>query len=107
MSGEDAERLVDTAVIEMRWGTDRLRIELRADGDGTFLTLVDTFHALGKAARDSAGWHECLDRLALDLAGGQLPKWGGQWRELNSLYVERFGPDAATIGPPEGWDDGS
>jgi len=107
--GFDGEMLVfdPPAVIEMRWGADRLRIELRADGDGTVLTLVDTFHALGKAARDAAGWHECLDRLALDVAGGQLPKWAGKWRELNSLYVERFGPDAATIGPPEGWEDGS
>ena len=50
-------------VMEFTWGTDRLRIELRADSAGTLLTLTDTFDELGKAARDGAGWHECLDRL--------------------------------------------
>jgi hypothetical protein len=24
------------------------------------------------------------------------------WRDLQPHYVERFGPEAATIGPPEG-----
>ncbi len=42
--------------------TRRTRIELQADGAGTLLTLTDTFDDLGKAARDGAGWHECLDR---------------------------------------------
>src|SRR6202011_971472 len=45
--------------MEFTWGTDRLRIELRPDGDGTLLTLTDTFTELGKAARDAAGWHVC------------------------------------------------
>ncbi|TMC49980.1 MAG: hypothetical protein E6J14_07215 [Chloroflexi bacterium] len=33
----------------------------------------------------------------------QPPSWapGERWRELNGSYVERFGPQAATIGPPE------
>ena len=24
------------------------------------------------------------------------------WRALNDMYVERFGPEASTMGPPEG-----
>lgn len=105
-SGFDGEmlRFDPPSVMEITWGTDRLRIELEPDGEGgTVLTLTDTFVELGKAARDAAGWHECLDRLATSLDGGQLPKWGAPWRDLNSLYVERFGPDAATIGPPADW----
>src|SRR6201986_1735806 len=51
------------SVLEFAWGPDLLRIELAADGPGTMLTLTDTFDDLGKAARDAAGWHECLDRL--------------------------------------------
>ena len=61
--------------MEFTWGTDRLRIELRADGAGTLLTLTDTFDELGKAARDGAGWHECLDRLVSELDGTHNGPW--------------------------------
>jgi uncharacterized protein YndB with AHSA1/START domain len=91
------------SVLEFLWGTDRLRIEVRADPVGTVLTLTDTFAEIGKAARDGAGWHECLDRLEHDLDGTALPAWGESWRELNARYVEALGPEASTIGPPEGW----
>src|SRR5207248_450061 len=57
------------SLMELLWGTDELRIEVQPDGDGTLLTFVDTFDELGKAARDGAGWHECLDRLVSELAG--------------------------------------
>jgi hypothetical protein len=87
------------------WGTDRLRIELQADGDGTVLTLTDTFGELGKAARDAAGWHECLDRLVRTLDGDALPEWGDVWRAVHPRYVDALGPDASTIGPPAGWED--
>jgi uncharacterized protein YndB with AHSA1/START domain len=91
-------------LLELRWGTDRLRIALAGDGDGTVLTLADTFAELGKAARDAAGWHECLDRLIADLDGAPPPEPGASWRAVHPLYVERFGPDASTMGPPEGVD---
>ena len=82
-------------LLELTWGPDRLRIELAPDGAaGTVLTFSDTLEELGKAARDGAGWHVCLARLAADL---EVPSW----RDLQPLYVEYFGPDAATIGPPE------
>jgi uncharacterized protein YndB with AHSA1/START domain len=98
----DGEMLVfdPPSVMELRWGTDRLRIELAPDGAGTVLTLVDTFHELGKAARDGAGWHECLERLVFDLSGAEPPAWGEVWRAAHPIYVERFGPEAATVGPP-------
>jgi uncharacterized protein YndB with AHSA1/START domain len=87
-------------LMELMWGTDRLRIELRADGEGTLLTLTDTFGDLGKAARDGAGWHECLDRLDLAARGLPLPEKGQIWRQMHPRYVQRLGPAAATIGPP-------
>ncbi len=54
--GFDGQMLIfdPPEVMEFTWGTDRLRIELRADGAGTLLTLIDTFDELGKAARDGA-----------------------------------------------------
>ena len=88
------------AVLEFTWGEDRLRIELRPDGDGTLLTLVDTFGELGKAARDAAGWHECLDHLVASLAGTDAGPWGAIWKQVHPRYQERFGPEASTIGPP-------
>jgi len=89
-------------VMEFAWGTDLLRIELRADGAGTVLTLTDTFGELGKAARDGAGWHECLERLAADLDGRPPRPWGDRWREVHPRYVTHLGPDASVIGPPPG-----
>jgi uncharacterized protein YndB with AHSA1/START domain len=86
--------------LEMTWGEDRLRIDLAPDGDGTLLTLTDTFGELGKAARDSAGWHECLDRLASHLDGAEARDWGERWQEVHPAYVDAFGPKAATVGPP-------
>ena len=93
------------SVMEFTWGTDLLRIELQPDGAGTLLTLTDTFDDLGKAARDAAGWTECLDRLVSELDGTPPPAWGDRWREAHPLYVERLGPDASAIGPPAGWEE--
>jgi hypothetical protein len=90
--------------MELMWGTDRLRVELQAGGEETRLTLTDTFTELGKAARDAAGWHECLDRLGNDVDGRPQDAWGAHWREINAVYVDRLGPEAATIGPPPGWE---
>jgi uncharacterized protein YndB with AHSA1/START domain len=92
-------------VVELVWGDDTLRIELQRDRDGTLLTLTDTFDELGKAARDAAGWHECLDRLSADLAERGIPPWGDRWRVVHPQYVDRLGPAASTIGPPEGWQE--
>jgi uncharacterized protein YndB with AHSA1/START domain len=104
--GFDGEMLAfdPPSVMELRWGTDRLRIEVQPDGDGTVLTLTDTFAELGKAARDAAGWHECLDRLVAHLDGKKPAPSGAPWPGLNAIYVERLGPEASTIGPPPGWE---
>jgi uncharacterized protein YndB with AHSA1/START domain len=89
-------------LLKFRWGDDTLRLELAPEGAGCVLTLLDTFDERGKGARDGAGWHECLDLLAHHLAG-ERPPWqpGERWQQVHPLYVERFGPEAATIGPPD------
>jgi uncharacterized protein YndB with AHSA1/START domain len=91
------------ALLEFRWGTDTIRIELEPDGDGTTLTLLDSFDELGKAARDGAGWHVCLDQLEHDLDGTTAP-WSSadRWQDVHPGYVEDFGPEASAIGPPSG-----
>jgi uncharacterized protein YndB with AHSA1/START domain len=101
----DGEMIVydPPSVLEYRWGEDTLRFELQPEGDGCVLTFVNTFDELGKAARDGAGWHVCLDVLGYHLAGEE-PPWNPseRWKPVNASYVERFGPEAATIGPPSG-----
>lgn len=89
--------------VELRWGPDILRLELRSVEDGTELTLLDTLEERGKAARDAAGWHACLEALEVALRDEPEPREHMSiWNEVHPHYVEEFGPEAATIGPPEG-----
>jgi uncharacterized protein YndB with AHSA1/START domain len=53
-------RFEPESLIEFRWGTDTIRMEVTSDNAGSILSLVDTFSELGKAARDAAGWHTWL-----------------------------------------------
>ena len=88
-------------LMELRWGEDVLRFELEPDGEGTLLRLSDTFEEVGRAARDGAGWHTCLDLLAWRVGGEPAP-WSSadRWKQVHPDYVERFGPEASSIGPP-------
>jgi uncharacterized protein YndB with AHSA1/START domain len=102
----DGEMLVydPPTVLEFRWGEELLRFELEPghEGAGTVLTFVNTFDELGKAARDAAGWHACLDILGYELAGEE-PPWAPteRWEQVHAEYVETLPPEASTIGPPE------
>ena len=93
------------SLLEFRWGTDVIRLEIEERDGGCTLTLLDTIDEIGKAARDSAGWHECLDLLACNL-DGERPAWrpGQRWAQVHPGYVEAFGPEGATIGPPPGYE---
>jgi uncharacterized protein YndB with AHSA1/START domain len=93
------------SLMELRWGPDIVRLELRPTATGTELTLLDALDERGKAARDGAGWHACLDSLEAALSGDPDARDRmGVWREVTAHYVESFGPEAATIGPPEGFE---
>jgi len=85
-------------LVEFRWGTDIIRLEVSAAASGSVLRLFDTFGEQGKAARDAAGWHVCLDALERTLDG--QPAGGNGWPAVHAEYVRLFGPEAATIGPP-------
>jgi uncharacterized protein YndB with AHSA1/START domain len=92
-------------VMELRWGEDIVRIELAAVDGGTELTLLDTLAQPGKAARDAAGWHTCLDALQAQLEGAARPGDSMlRWKEVHRAYVQSLGPEGATIGPPEGFE---
>ena len=91
-------------VLELTWGDDVLRFELRADDGGqtTVLDFVDVLDDVGKAARDGAGWHVCLDALQEHL-GGEPTHWNDMdaWKPVHERYVEEFPPEASTIGVPQ------
>ncbi|HWC39139.1 MAG TPA: SRPBCC family protein [Acidimicrobiales bacterium] len=95
------------SLLEFRWGPDTLRFEIAPEDDGSTLTLTHTFDEVGKAARDAAGWHECLDRLSDHLDGRPLRTWGEGWSQAHARYVAAFGPEASSIGPPDRSDGGS
>jgi hypothetical protein len=89
------------SVMELGWGPDVLRMELSHVNEGTELTLLHTFAERGKAARDGAGWHVCLDALTAALDGDTASRERmAAWGEVHPHYVESFGPEAASVGPP-------
>jgi uncharacterized protein YndB with AHSA1/START domain len=90
------------SLLEFRWGTDTIRLEISPRDGGCTLALIDSIDELGKAARDGAGWHVCLEALEHDLDGtAQAAAPGEDWERVHAGYVGKFGPEAATIGPPE------
>jgi uncharacterized protein YndB with AHSA1/START domain/mannose-6-phosphate isomerase-like protein (cupin superfamily) len=78
------------------WGEDTLRFELAPDGAGTLLILVNELPAAA-AARNAAGWEQCLDRLAgLDVAPDS---WQPRFEAYTSLFTPTLGHQD---GPPDG-----
>jgi uncharacterized protein YndB with AHSA1/START domain len=100
----DGEMLVfaPPELIELRWADDVLRFELEVDGNGCVLHLTVTFPEHGKAARDGAGWHVCLEQLAYECDGADQPRYPpDRWRVVHQGYVQRLGPEASVLGPPD------
>jgi uncharacterized protein YndB with AHSA1/START domain len=80
-------------LLSYSWGGDEiLRFELSPDGEGTRLVLTDQLPA-SWAARNAAGWEDCLDRLA------RRPADPGAWSRRFTAYCAAFEP---AIGPQEG-----
>ncbi|HTU72193.1 MAG TPA: SRPBCC domain-containing protein [Trebonia sp.] len=79
-------------LLSYTWGEEVLRFELHQEGDGTRLVLTDQLPA-GWAARNAAGWDDCLDRLAGLAAEPEA------WRRRFAVYSTAFEPQ---IGPQEG-----
>ena len=84
-------------LMEFRWGDgDTMRFELEPDGDGTVLTLIDTFGDRGKAARDAAGWHICLGALSARFGGEEVDEPAAdRWEQIHEHYLQRFGSEPA------------
>jgi uncharacterized protein YndB with AHSA1/START domain len=79
--------------LSFTWGDETLRFELTpTDTGGTLLVMVDELPP-SAAARNAAGWDECLDRLAGVGSGAE------SWRTRFDAYTAQFEP---VVGPQEG-----
>jgi len=79
-------------LLHFTWGEETLRFELTEHQGGTRLVLVNELPP-GAAARNAAGWDECLNRLA-----GLAPA-PDAWRARFAAYSAAF---ESTLGPQEG-----
>ena len=80
-------------LLSYSWGEDILRFELEAEGGGTRMVLTDELPP-GSAARNAAGWEECLARL-----DGRQAAQEGSWKAAFDKYAAEFSP---LLGPQEG-----
>ena len=84
-------------LLEYRWGDDVLRWELAAADGGTRLTLRHTTTKRSSVPMAAAGWHLCLDMMALLLDGQPIGAIRGRealdfgWQRLHDAYAERLG----------------
>jgi uncharacterized protein YndB with AHSA1/START domain len=82
------------------WGADHLRFELEAlDQDSCLLRFAVVLDAEDKAARDAAGWHQCLDALSASLAGPEVDRAmpSEAWQERYDEYARRGLPTGAPL----------
>jgi uncharacterized protein YndB with AHSA1/START domain len=103
--GGEVLEVEEPHLLILTWGPDVLRFELADIGGATDLTMTILLAEHGRAVRDAAGWHECLDRLAKLFADDPDRVDTGAWADMQRVYVERFGSEAATIGPPQAYYD--
>ena len=86
-------------VFSFTWGGEVLRFELHAEGEGTRLVFTQMLSHRSAAARNGAGWHECL--RSLDAALGEpSPEEGGDgdgWAGYRA-FVDAMGPEPGTVG---------
>ena len=93
--------------MEFTWDDELIRFEVHPEngGEQCLLVLTASFAEVGKAARDGAGWHACLDQLSEALSGVTSEHTpGSRWSLIHPHYVRVFGPEASTLGPPEEWE---
>lgn len=90
--------------LSFSWGDDVLTFELepRDNGAACRLSFAVALDSADKAARDGAGWEQCLDGLAL-VAGGQHPQRpmpAADWRAYYEEYKRQGVPATAPIPQP-------
>jgi uncharacterized protein YndB with AHSA1/START domain len=93
LTGEVLE-VDEPRLLAFTWGEETLRFELSESSGGTRLVLTDELPR-NHAARNAAGWDECLDRLA----GVDPDGWKPRFDEYVVAFEAELGPQD---GPPAG-----
>jgi hypothetical protein len=72
------------------------------EGAGCLLRFTVVLETSDKAARDAAGWHQCLDALERQLSGGPVerPDASTEWRERYAEYTRLGLPAEAPVPDP-------
>lgn len=82
---------------------NRLRFELRPDGNGCRLLFTHVFDDRPAAASYAAGWHACLDALDA-VVDGRPVEMANVWVERHEAYIKAFGLDLGSAeDAPDGW----
>jgi uncharacterized protein YndB with AHSA1/START domain len=90
-------RADEPVLLEYTWGDDVLRWELTATDGGTRLTLRHTTATRSFVPMAAAGWHVCLDVMALSLDGQPIGPIRGRealdfgWQQLHDAYADKLG----------------
>jgi uncharacterized protein YndB with AHSA1/START domain len=83
--------------VSFTWGEDTITFELIPSGDGATVFVLTEELAANHAARNAAGWDECLDRLELGAAAEP-------WQPRFDRYSKTFEPVLGRQdGPPAGY----
>jgi Activator of Hsp90 ATPase homolog 1-like protein len=84
------------SLLEYSWGSDNLRWELAAEGDGTRLTLRHAVEDEDWVPKVAAGWHLCLVVAERLLDGDRIEPIRGDdamnygWGELHDAYADEL-----------------
>ena len=85
----------ESRLLSFTWGEETLRFELSAEGTGTLIVLTDELPP-GIAARNAAGWEQCLGRLDRRESTGE-PNWKASFDSYATEFFPLLGPQE---GPP-------
>lgn len=79
-----------------------VRCELASDGEGTRLVFVHKSIGFAWIGLVLPGWHVHLERLASLLRGEAQPLSTERWREMQSVYLDRYRIEGVMLDPPAG-----
>lgn len=76
------------SVLEYTWGEDIVRFELSQEQDGCSLVLIEKIHTItDHTPRDLAGWHVCLDVIAVLLDRKTIDR-KDEWKKWYEKYIQ-------------------
>ncbi len=78
------------------WGGDEMWFDVVPVGDGARFTLTNVLAEENTAARNAAGWHQCLAPLDQRF-GEETESPPPDWREVLQRYVDAGFPQGAPI----------